>query len=234
LEDTKERRTVFFQPGKTWSNTYPGASAGILVMRNVSNPRTHPGLEAQREAVETSLRARYGDLGRGALEAVPAMRAYTAYYRSFNKTYHVLLQLESVAIKQKPIPTISTLLTAMFSAELENMLLTAGHDLERVDLPVEISIATGSESYRTLSGKEQTLKQGDMFMADRQGVISSILYGPDQRTQIRPETREVLFAVYAPEGIAQDDVNKHLQRIEELVKVVSPMADTTLLQVYTA
>jgi DNA/RNA-binding domain of Phe-tRNA-synthetase-like protein len=99
-------------------------------------------------------------------------------------------------------------------------------------LPVTLSVARGSERYTLLRGQEQVLKAGDMFMADRAGVISSIIYGPDQRTQIRPQTRNVLFAVYAPAGIAPEAVQTHLQDIRDHVRLVSPAATVELLQVY--
>jgi len=40
-----------------------------------------------------------------------------------------------------------------------------------------------------------------MFIADGQGVISSIVYGPDRRTRITLATRNAVFTVYAPAGI---------------------------------
>jgi len=71
-------------------------------------------------------------------------------------------------------------------------------------------------------------------MADRGGVISSIIYGPDQRTQIRGQTRNALFAVYAPAGISTEAVQTHLQDICNYVRVASPEARVQSLQVYGA
>jgi DNA/RNA-binding domain of Phe-tRNA-synthetase-like protein len=121
---------------------------------------------------------------------------------------------------------------AMFMAEVKNMLLTAGHDLDQLQLPVTLNAASGNEQYTLLRGQEQTLKSGDMFMADQVGVISSIIYGPDQRTQINPATRNVLFAVYAPAGIGPEAVQAHLQDIRDYVLVVSPDATVGMLQVF--
>ena len=42
---------------------------------------------------------------------------------------------------------------------------------------------------------EQQMKPGDMMISDARGVISSIVYGPDQRTRITPETTRVLLTV---------------------------------------
>ncbi len=59
-------------------------------------------------------------------------------------------------------------------------------------------------------------------MADQDGVISSILYGPDSRTQITPATRNVLFTVYAPNGISREVIESHLEDIRDSVLLVSP------------
>jgi DNA/RNA-binding domain of Phe-tRNA-synthetase-like protein len=97
-----------------------------------------------------------------------------------------------------------------------------------------VDIATGHESYVTLSGKEQTLAAGDMYMRDRQGVISSIIYGPDWRTAISPATQGVLFTVYAPPGIVLSSIQEHLDDIRDNVLLVAPEATVEMSQVYEA
>ena len=73
-----------------------------------------------------------------------------------------------------------------------------------------------------------------MMIADAQGVISSVLYGPDQRTRITSETRGVLFTVYAPPGIGEGTVRQHLQDIQDNVTLVAPEAEVDMLEVYRA
>jgi hypothetical protein len=68
-----------------------------------------------------------------------------------------------------------------------------------------------------------------MMMVDGQGIISSVLHGPDLRTRITPDTREVLFAVYAPAGIREAAVRDHLEDIRANVLLVAPEAETELL-----
>jgi len=70
-----------------------------------------------------------------------------------------------------------------------------------------------------------------MFMADRAGVISSIVYGPDERTQITAATRNVLFAVYAPAGIDVQAVQAHLRDIRDYVLIAAPAAKAQALAV---
>jgi len=166
------------------------------------------------------------------MSSLPILQAYNTYYRRFKKTYHVQLQLESIAWKGRSIPSVSALVEAMFMAEMKNMLLTAGHDLDILRLPLILDVSKGTESYTLLRGDEQVLKAGDMMISDRRGIISSIVYGPDQRTQITDGTRNVVFSVYAPPGINELTVAQHLQDIQEYVMVIAPQAQVELFKVY--
>jgi len=217
---------------EAWKRAYPGAAVGVLIMRNVVNPESHAALDKRKEELENQLRARFSDYDRAALKALPTIQAYNAYYKRFKKTYHVQLQLESVIFKGRSIPRMAALVEAMFMAELKNLLLTAGHDLEAVQMPVRLDVAKGGERYIRLNGQEQELKAGDMMMADARGIISCVLYGPDFRTRIIPETRHVLFTVYAPAGIGEQAVYDHLQDIQANVLLVAPEASTESLEVY--
>lgn len=111
------------------------------------------------------------------------------------------------------------------------LLLTAGHDLDALRLPATLNVAVGEEKYTTMRGIEQTLKAGDMFIADSDGIISSIIYGPDEHTQINPQTRNVIFTVYAPAGIEIATIEEHLQKIQQNVLTVAPRAETEMLKV---
>ena len=223
-----------FTVSEAWKASYPAAHAGILVMRGVTNPPQHPDLKSRKQALQAQLRARLAGHDRNAIAALAPIRAYQAYYKPFKKSYHVQLQVESIVFKGKSLPGGAALVEAMFMAEVKNMLLTAGHDLDTLQLPVTLDVASGDESYMLLRGQAQSLKRGDMLMADRGGVISSVLYGPDQRTQIKSDTRNVLFAVYAPAGIDEQAVLQHLDDIQQNVLIVSPQAGVELLQVFGA
>ncbi len=207
---------------------------GVLVMRGVSNPDRHAGLEERKLELEKELRSSYAGRDRSSLKAEPTLAAYAAYYKRFKKTYHLQLQLESVVFKGKSIPRGAALVEAMFMAELKNLLLTAGHDLDAVRPPVRLEVAGGTERYTRLNGKEQTLKPGDMHITDAEGVLSSVIYGPDRRTRIQRETQNVLFTVYAPPGIHHPSVEAHLVDLKENVQLVSPQAAVAEMQIYGA
>jgi DNA/RNA-binding domain of Phe-tRNA-synthetase-like protein len=201
-------------------------------MRDVANPRRHAELERHKQALEEELRSRFAGHSKSELAALPTMRAYRDYYKRFRKTYHVLLQLRSVALEGKPLPSVAALVEASFTAELKNGLLTAGHDLDRVQEPITLGVAGGDERYVLLNGREQTLKADDMIMSDAQGVICSVIYGLDRRTAIGPHTRRVMFVVYAPEGIDPRAVREHLEEMQDNVSLIASEGIVEELYVY--
>lgn len=205
-----------------WRATHPDASVGLLLIGGVINPARPPALEARKTALETELRSRYGGLDRPSLRALHPLDVYDAYFRRFGKSYHVQLQLESIVRKGKTIPSVAALVEAMFMAELDNQLLTAGHDADRVRPPLHLEAAQGTETFTRLDGTEQHPKAGDMFIADAEGIISCVLNGPDGRTRIRPETTHVLYTTYAPLGVPAEEVVRHLDDIRDLVMLVAP------------
>ena len=219
----------------TCAESYPGLTIGYIALRDVSgqSPETGIALDLRRAELEAELRRRYSSLDRSVLAALAPFPAYAAYYKRFKKTYHVLLQLESVALKGRAIASPGGLVQAMFMAELESCLPTAGHDADAIGL-VRVRAADGTEEFVGLDGQDRRLKAGDLHMADAEGVISSVIYGPDSRTRIHPGTRRVLYTVYGVPGVDPREVEIHLARLEEYSLMAAPNASVEERRVFTA
>ncbi len=56
---------------------------------------------------------------------------------------------------------------------------------------------------------------------------------PSKHSSIDPETRNVIYTVYAPDGIPQQAVLDHLQDMADYVRIASPNARLELLRVYS-
>ena len=205
-----------------WKQAFPGAGVGMMTLSGVVNPECCTALEQRKQAVEDEIRTRFPN--RQAVADFEPVQAYNAYYKRFGQTYHVQRQLESVGFKGKSLPVVAALVEAMFMAELKNGLLTAGHDLSRLRQPLTLQVATGEEVYVLINGKTQKTKTGDMLIADADGVLSSIVHGPDYRTRITADTSQALFVVYAPVGISRTAVEKHFDDIFSFVRLIVPAA----------
>ena len=155
------------------------------------------------------------------------MAAYARYYKSFGKTYHVLLQLESIVLKGKNLPDVSPLVDANFAAEVETLVLTAGHDARKLHGEISIDVARdGDQLLPMTGGAPKAIPAGDMIMRDANGVCCSIIYGQDTRSPITAEASHVLYVAYAPPGVPHDTVEAHLRLIEQHARLVSPLAVT--------
>lgn len=221
-----------FEITPVWRSAFPGAHVGVLAMRNASNPAHHIELEKQKAELEEQLRIQFAGQDRAAIASHPILKIYGEYYKRFKKTYHVQLQLESIVLKGKSIPTVASLVESMFMAEVKNMLLTAGHDLDTLQLPLTLDVTQGTESYTAMRGEIQIVKAGDMMISDQMGIISDIIYGPDQRTQITASTRNVVFTVYALAGIDESTIERHLKEMRDYVSVIAPDAQVEVMNVY--
>jgi DNA/RNA-binding domain of Phe-tRNA-synthetase-like protein len=122
----------------------------------------------------------------------------------------------------------------MFMAELNNLLLTAGHDLDHIQGTIRLDSASGEEIYTQLSGDSVTCKSGDMVTSDQQGVFCSVIYGQDLRTRITNDTQNVLYVVYVPPSIKTEMIELHLKNLEQNVNLAFPLAETTHQEIYHA
>jgi DNA/RNA-binding domain of Phe-tRNA-synthetase-like protein len=161
------------------------------------------------------------------------MAAYQKYYKRFTKTYHVLLQLESSVLKGKSLPDVSPLVDANFTAEVDTLVLTAGHDVAKLVAPVVMDVSRKGDQIIRMSGEPKLMEAGDIIMRDATGVVCSIIYGQDNVSPITSATTQVLYVAYAPVGVPAEAVENHLRMIEENVRLFCPDARVEQHQLLT-
>ncbi len=207
-----------------WRTSHPGAIIGFLEISGAGGIQPSPELDARKRDLEADLRQRYQGFARKDFLALPILSAYDRYYNRFDKTYHVQLQLESIALKGKSLPAVSPLVDANFMAEMETFLLSAGHDAAKLVQPVVMDVSREGESMIQMNGVSKVIRAGDMIMRDADGLACSILYGQDNRSPISIETSHVLYVTYAPPGVPAESVEAHLRKIEENIRIFAKSA----------
>jgi DNA/RNA-binding domain of Phe-tRNA-synthetase-like protein len=207
-----------------WSTAHPRAVIGLLEIAGVENTLASPQLNQRKREVEARLRKDCAGFSRQDFLALPMMAAYEKYYKRFDKTYHVQLQVESIVLKGKNLRDVSPLVDANFAAEVDTFVLTAGHDVAMLEVPVVIDVSRPGDEITSMNGDTKLIRVGDMVMRDRHGVCCSILYGQDNRSPITAETRGVLYVAYAPPGVPSEAVKAQLRQIEQNVRLFAPQA----------
>jgi DNA/RNA-binding domain of Phe-tRNA-synthetase-like protein len=207
-----------------WKAAHPGAIIGLLELSGVVNTQKSPRLDDRKRETETLLRARYQGFTRQDFLSLPVMSAYERYYKRFEKTYHVQLQVESIVLKGKNLPDVSPLVDSNFTAEVETLVLTAGHDVARLQEPVLMDVSREGDQITQMNGTTRPIRAGDMIMKDASAISCSIIYGQDNRSPISPETTRVLYVAYAPAGVPAEIVDAQLRKIEENIRLFAPTA----------
>ena len=211
---------------------YPSACFGALVAHGLATPTDRARMDALESDVLAGIRAAHATYERKAFAATAPACHYVTFYKQFTKTYHVLLQLESVLLKGKGIPPAGVPIEMMFLAELKNLLLTAVHDMDAVEGALTVRVATGDETYTGMSGEERHPYAGDLYLADESGILSDIVYGPDARTQITDTTATALYFVFGVEGITADDIRRHLEDVRAFLTTGLPEAVCDPIEVF--
>ena len=107
-----------------------------------------------------------------------------------------------------------------FMAELENRILTSGHDRDMIQGKLVYDLADDGDEYVKINGKKQVLVKNDIVLKDDEGVLASILFGPASRTSIDWETVNPLYFAWCPVGIDYETVDMHLSTITKYSKIV--------------
>jgi DNA/RNA-binding domain of Phe-tRNA-synthetase-like protein len=112
---------------------------------------------------------------------------------------------------------------ANFTAEVETLVLTAGHDVANLRGALSIDTSRPGEIQTQMNGVAKEILAGDMIMRDAGGICCSIIYGQDHRSPLTAETSRALYVAYAPAGVSAELVEAHLRKVEENVRLFSPV-----------
>jgi DNA/RNA-binding domain of Phe-tRNA-synthetase-like protein len=209
---------------------HPEGIFGVLIARGCPNRPAVTAMEGELRTIESALRARFP---RDAIDAHPLARAYGAYFRRFGGRYPVVHQARTI-LSGRSIESPSALVAAMFAAEIDSLVLTSGHDLDALAGPLRVDASSDGETYTKISGKPQALRRGDMVVRDDEGVIASVVYGPDYRTRLRLDSGVALFGAWCPVGATAEIVHDHLTALGRLVRVEWPQAQVEAPRLYRA
>jgi DNA/RNA-binding domain of Phe-tRNA-synthetase-like protein len=216
----------------TVKELYPASMFGIMTAHGLDAAADRSCVEALKNDEIAKIKAAHIGYERKNIITSAPVCHYSAYYKQFKKTYHVISQLESILLKDRGIPSVGMPVEAMFLAEIKNLLLTAGHDLDKIDGDLTVRVSIGTENYRCISGTEQQLVKDDLYLSDTSGILSSIIYGPDYRTRITDVTKNAIYFVYGVEGVTEEQIREHLKDIRTYLSAVIKTAEFNSIEVF--
>ena len=207
-----------------WHTTFPNAHIGYLIVKGVDNQKRPSSLDQHKIDVVTAVREKFAGQERADLIQHPILKAYRTYYKKFNKTYHVQLQLESILHKGRNLPNVNPLVDSAFAVEVETLVLTASHDIDKLNGPILFDATEKGEPFTQMGNREQTLKANDMVMRDRNQPACTIIYGQDNISPISPNTQNGIYVAYCPAGVPKSAIETHFEAIQQNILKFQPDA----------
>ena len=213
---------------------YPTAAIGVLEVSRIENNGSADPFIEEKKQLEKELRDQYNGYERSDFNALPVIAAYRSYYKLFKKSYHVQLQLESIVLKGKTLPNVNPLVDLNFMAEMQTLVLAAGHDVDKLNQPIQFDLSREGDKITQLNGEIREMRSNDMIMRDASQVSCSIIYGQDNQSPISQETTRALYVVYAPDGVPEETIQRFFTLLKQYILIFSNQAQIEQQRLITA
>lgn len=158
-------------------------------------------------------------------KAVFGENPYNRYFKKYKKTYPVLQQLESYLLKGRPFPSGNPINEVAFLTELRTQALLGTHDIDRINGEAELFRPMEKMPFPGMRGEEIHCYPGDVTGRDGDGIIFSLIAGPDARTYIRPDSTHVAFLFFAVPGVTPTELADVQERLVGYARVLAPTAE---------
>lgn len=206
------------------SRRHPGTIFGLMAVTGLDTAPDPEAWNGMKEEETAAFRAAWPAYERKSAVMRQPLCSYAGYYRQFKKTYPVLLQMESILVKGRDIQAGSLPVETMFTAEVKHGLLVAGHDSARVSGRYTLNLARGGESFTMVAGQPRTLKADDIFMADGDRILSSVLEGQEYDSRLTGSSAGALYCVYGVGGVTAERISGFFLDLARYLKAAYPRA----------
>ncbi len=123
-------------------------------------------------------------------------------------------QIEKV--RSKGLPSGNVLVQALLLAEVTTGLLMGAQDAGTVKGVLVCDRANPGETFRGMR-REVQCRPDEIVLRDDEGIIASLLQGPDHRTRLTPETKDIIFFVFSVPGIVAADIQEGTEAVRSLL-----------------
>jgi DNA/RNA-binding domain of Phe-tRNA-synthetase-like protein len=120
-------------------------------------------------------------------------------------------------IQEKGLPGGSPLVKALLLSEMGTGLLMGAQDAAAIRGPLVCDLAEEGETFRGMRA-EVLCRKGEIVLRDSEGIIATLFQGPDRRTRLNKDTKEIAFFVFSVPGMGAADVWEGMEAVCSLFK----------------
>ena len=173
---------------------YEGVPFGLTLISGCQNFTSPPGFDLYRRKLLRKMRKR-----ENLAHISERIDIYDQFFQSFG--YECPLPKHLRRTINSGFPKYNLMVDAHFMAEMCGGILVAVADYDRFDGALTLDIANDGEISRGMGGREMRTKKGEIVLRDEKEIVCVLCQGPDEKTRINEDTRNVLFYAYGIPGI---------------------------------
>ena len=150
---------------------------------------------------------------------------FERFFKVNEQKFPLSKQIASAA--SRGFPPVPGPVLALLALEAATGILMGVQNLDAVDSFVTLDCLESAESFIGMRGEHITSTAGQIVVRDKQGIIASLFLGPDKRTAVQPNGRNLLFYVFDTDtGLGES----HDRAVEEITRLFPPsIAEASVL-----
>lgn len=110
-------------------------------------------------------------------------------------------------------PPGNPLVHALLLAETQTGLLMGAQNAEAIQGDLVYDLAHAGETFAGMRSEIRCAEK-EIILRDQQGIIASLFQGPDHRTRLSRETRNVAFLIFSVPAISTDELQEGVRTVE--------------------
>ena len=121
-------------------------------------------------------------------------------------------------VQEKGLPGGNPLVKALLLSEMSTGALMGAQDAAAIKGSLVCDVAEEGETFRGMRA-EVLCRKGEIVLRDSESIIATLFQGPDRRTRLNKDTRDIVFFIFSVPGISAADVQEGVETVRNLFKV---------------
>lgn len=225
----KSTKTKLLSLGKNFSQTYPSASIGFAVIKNIRVKKTNPAFEKKRQQFLKSI----AGLTNQEITESKEIQSYHKMYKNMGVDWHsrrpgpeALLRRFS---RNNDMPKINTCVDAYNLIVMKNRISVGAFDANQIKFPCQVRIAKGGEKALFIGEREETdMKPGEVCYFDKVSPYNmDYNYRDIIRTAVTEKTKNIWINT---EGIYDITPKQVHESLEETIKIIQKICGGKVIE----
>jgi DNA/RNA-binding domain of Phe-tRNA-synthetase-like protein len=120
-------------------------------------------------------------------------------------------------VQEKGLPSGSPLVKALLLSEMSTGILMGAQDAAAIKGPLVCDLAAEGETFRGIRS-DVLCRKDEIILRDPEGIIATLFQGPDRRTRLNKDTKDIVFFAFSVPGVSADDVQEGVEAVRSLFK----------------